>query len=103
MTAFPAKYDKTIAIGDKSDYVFGVEYEDVDFFVDGNNVKSLRFSDSENDLIFNRESGSSVSTALFSGIIALKISNMQDEEKIAFFNNLLENSKKYSITDLINY
>ncbi|MBU1144740.1 MAG: S8 family serine peptidase [Firmicutes bacterium] len=102
-TAFPAKNDKTIGIGDKSDYEYGVGHEDIDFFLEGNNIPSLRFSDSENDLIFNTEKGSSVSTAMFSGIIALKISNMQDIDKIEFLIYLFEDSKIYSIIDIINY
>ncbi len=102
-TAFPARYDKTISVANQNDYIYGGEYTYIDLFIEGENIESLRFSDAENKLIANLESGSSVSTVILSGIIALKIDNMEDSDKAEILNELIADISRFDITGIINY
>jgi subtilisin family serine protease len=103
LTAFPARYDKTIAVANLSDYIIGVEYEYIDVIIEGDNIESLRYSESQDTLVGNCESGSSVSTALLSGIIALKICYMAEVDRTEFLNNMIANNIEHDLGEIVDY
>jgi subtilisin family serine protease len=102
-TAFPARYGNTISVANLGVYISGFEYEYIDIFVNAENIESLRFSESQKSLVINYECGSSASTAILSGIIALKINNMTENKKTEFLNVLIEIDKRFDITEIVDY
>lgn len=55
MTASPASYGNTISVANLSKYISDFEYESIDVFVNGENIESLRFSESQESLVINYE------------------------------------------------
>jgi subtilisin family serine protease len=100
LTAFPASYLLSIAIAqEKDDY--GNKNNEIDFFVEGTDIESLRFSNADEQFFTFQESGSSVSTALFSGILALMLDRIGDNDRKTLLQELAENKLIYSIEDYI--
>lgn len=102
-TAFPARYANTISIGNLVDFVDGVSYPNIDIFIYGDEIESLRYSEIQDELDSNFESGSSVSTAIFSGIIALKMHNMSDCVRTEFLGYMININSTYDLVDIVNY
>lgn len=75
---YPAKYDTVIATQSQSK--LGIKYkeaswgDEVDILIPGEYIQTLGIDSETGKLIEHYENGSSVSTALMSGIIALKLS-----------------------------
>lgn len=102
-TAFPARYANTISVGNMVDFADGVNYPDIDIFIYGEEIESLRYSEIQDGLGSNFESGSSVSTAILSGIIALKIHNMSDSMRSGFLGYMIDRNTSNDLVNIIDY
>jgi len=103
LTAFPARYNNTISVANKGNYIYGIEYDYINIFIEGDNIESLRYSESQDTLLRNFESGSSVSTAILSGIIAIKMHNMTDSMKTEFLGYMIDRNTTYDLEDIVDY
>lgn len=103
LTAFPARYNNTISVANKGNYIYGIEYDHINIFIEGDNIESLCYFESQNRLVRNFESGSSVSTAILSGVIALKICDMDSSDKKEFISYLISSTNQYNIGEIIDY
>lgn len=92
---YPAKYESVIAVQSQSK--LGVKYKDaswgneVDILIPGEFIQTIGFDSNNNKISAVYESGSSISTAYFSSIVAIMI---QDNENHTI-NNLLEYINNY--------
>lgn len=102
-TAFPARYANTISVGNLVDFADGVYYPNIDIFIYGEEIESLRYSEIRDELDSNFECGSSVSTAIFSGIIAIKLNNMSDSVRTEFLEYMININSTYDLVDIVNY
>lgn len=102
-TAFPARYANTISVGNLVDFINGVNYADIDIFIYGEEIESLRYSETQQFLVSKYERGSSVSTAILSGIIAIKIHNMSDSMRSVFLGYMIDRNTTYDLEDIVDY
>ncbi len=102
-TAFPARYANTISVGNLVDFIDGVNYPDIDIFIYGEEIESLRYSETQQFLVSKYERGSSVSTAILSGIIAIKIHNMSDSMRSVFLGYMIDRNTTYDLEDIVDY
>lgn len=104
---FPAKYDSVIAVQAQSK--LGIKYleaswgDDVDILIPGEFIRTLGINLETGKLVEKYESGSSISTAIMSGIIALMIDRDKSLELIDVISYVRNYENKNKFVDITKF